>query len=47
MESGQLQLMKAFLEGIMQELLDSLMADFLERPIPALTRRRARLPWLR
>lgn len=30
----------------MQPLLDSLMADFFERPLPTLTPRRARLPWL-
>ena len=31
----------------MIELLDRMMADFAERPLPALTPRRARLPWLR
>ncbi len=31
----------------MIELLDRMMADFVERPLPALTPRRARLPWLR
>jgi hypothetical protein len=31
----------------MIELLDRMKADFVERPLPSLTPRRAQLPWLR